>query len=151
MVIKDLRREFVTDLCFRSIQCNAQYEGRYLLGTSLARPVIARAQMQVALEENCEYVSHGATGKGNDCVRLEKCYLAISPSVKIIAPWRMPEFFNRFQGRQDLLEYAEKTGIPVTSTKAKPYSMDDNLAHCSYEAGQLEDASQSPPDDMWTR
>ncbi|OCK75604.1 argininosuccinate synthase [Lepidopterella palustris CBS 459.81] len=151
MVIKDLRREFVEELCFRAIQCNAQYEGRYLLGTSLARPVIARAQMQVATQEGCQYVSHGCTGKGNDQVRFELAFLTISPSIKIIAPWRMPEFFERFQGRNDLLDYAAATGIPVTSTKAKPYSMDDNLAHCSYESGQLEDPSQPPPNDMWTR
>jgi len=149
--IPDLRREFVEDLCLRAIQCNAQYEGRYLLGTSLARPVIARAQMQVAQQEGCEYVSHGCTGKGNDQVRFELAFLTINPKIKIIAPWRMPEFFERFQGRNDLLDYAAGSGIPVTSTKAKPYSMDDNLAHCSYESGQLEDPSQPPPTDMWTR
>jgi len=151
MVIRDLRREFVEQLCFRAIQCNAQYEGRYLLGTSLARPVIARAQMQVALEEDCQYVSHGCTGKGNDQVRFELAFLAIDPKIKIIAPWRLPEFFKKFEGRQALLDYAAQTGIPVTSTKAKSYSMDDNIAHCSYESGQLEDPSQPPPDDMWTR
>ncbi|KAL1898641.1 argininosuccinate synthetase [Ceratocystis pirilliformis] len=151
MVITDLRREFVDELCFRAVQCNAQYEGRYLLGTSLARPVIARAQMKVATEEGCDYVSHGCTGKGNDQVRFELAFLTIDPKIKIIAPWRMPEFFERFQGRADLLDYADATGIPVTSTKAKPYSMDDNLAHCSYESGQLEDPSQPPPTDMWTR
>ncbi|PHH50738.1 Argininosuccinate synthase [Ceratocystis fimbriata CBS 114723] len=151
MVITDLRREFVDELCFRAVQCNAQYEGRYLLGTSLARPVIARAQMKVAAEEGCDYVSHGCTGKGNDQVRFELAFLTIDPKIKIIAPWRMPEFFERFQGRADLLDYAAATGIPVTSTKAKPYSMDDNLAHCSYESGQLEDPSQPPPTDMWTR
>ncbi|KAN0067729.1 Arginosuccinate synthase domain containing protein [Elaphomyces granulatus] len=150
MIIKDLRRTFVEDLIFPAICCNAQYEGRYLLGTSLARPVIARAQIQVALEEGCQYVSHGY-GKGNDQVRFELAFLAIDPQIKIIAPWRIPEFFERFQGRNDLLEYAAKTGIPVTSTKAKPYSMDDNIAHCSYESGQLEDPSRPPPDDMWTR
>jgi argininosuccinate synthase len=149
--IPDLRREFVEDLCLRAIQCNAQYEGRYLLGTSLARPVIARAQMQVAAQEGCEYVSHGCTGKGNDQVRFELAFLTINPKIKIIAPWRMPEFFERFQGRNDLLSFAAETNIPVTSTKAKPYSMDDNLAHCSYESGQLEDPSQPPPNDMWTR
>jgi len=151
MVVKDLRRQFVNELCWAAVKCNAQYEGRYLLGTSLARPVIARAQMQVADEEGCDYVSHGCTGKGNDQVRFELAFLAIDPKIKIIAPWRMPEFFSRFQGRNDLLDYASQTGIPVTSTKAKPYSMDDNLVHCSYESGQLEDPAQPPPDDMWTR
>ncbi|KIW00626.1 argininosuccinate synthase [Verruconis gallopava] len=150
MVIQDLRREFVEQLCFRAIQCNAQYEGRYLLGTSLARPVIARAQMRVAKEHGCDYVSHGCTGKGNDQVRFELAFMTIDPKIKVIAPWRIPEFYNRFQGRNDLLDYAAATGIPVTSTKAKPYSMDANLAHCSYEAGSLEDPSLPPPDDMWT-
>ncbi|KAF2674659.1 argininosuccinate synthase [Microthyrium microscopicum] len=151
MVITDLRKEFVEELCFRAVQCNAQYEGTYLLGTSLARPVIARAQMKVAAEEGCQYVSHGCTGKGNDQVRFELAFLTIDPKIKVIAPWRMKEFFERFQGRNDLLDYAAKSGIPVTSTKAKPYSMDDNIAHCSYESGQLEDPSQPPPTDMWTR
>ncbi|KAF2804858.1 argininosuccinate synthase [Mytilinidion resinicola] len=151
MIIKDLRREFVEQLCLRAIQCNAQYEGTYLLGTSLARPVIARAQMQATLDEGCQYVSHGCTGKGNDQVRFELAFLAIDPKIKIIAPWRLPEFFERFEGRDALLDYAAQKGIPVASTKAKPYSMDDNIAHCSYESGQLEDPSKPPPVDMWTR
>ncbi|OCL08218.1 argininosuccinate synthase-like protein [Glonium stellatum] len=151
MIILDLRREFIEQLCFRAVQCNAQYEGRYLLGTSLARPVIARAQMRVAQDEGCDFVSHGCTGKGNDGIRFELAFLAIDPKIQVIAPWRIPEFYNRFQGRNDLLDYADATGIPVTSTKAKPYSMDDNIAHCSYEAGALEDPSIPPPDDMWTR
>ncbi|KAI9836753.1 MAG: hypothetical protein M1837_003241 [Sclerophora amabilis] len=151
MIILDLQREFVEQLCFRAVQCNAQYEGRYLLGTSLARPVIARAQIRVAQEEGCDLVSHGCTGKGNDGIRFELAFLAINPKIQVVAPWRIPEFYNRFQGRNDLLDYAAATGIPVTSTKAKPYSMDDNIAHCSYEAGALEDPSLSPPDDMWTR
>jgi len=151
MIISDMRREFIDDLCMRAVQCNAQYEGRYLLGTSLARPVIARAQMRVALEEGCGFLSHGCTGKGNDGVRFELAFLAINPKIQIIAPWRIPEFYNRFPGRTALLDYAAATGISVTSTKAKPYSMDDNIAHCSYEAGDLEDPAIPPPDDMWTR
>lgn len=131
-------------------ECNAIYEGRYLLGTSLARPVIARAQMRVAQREGCQFVSHGATGKGNDQVRFELAFYAIQPSIKIIAPWRDPKFFKRFAGRNDLLDYAAQTGIPVTSTKAKPWSMDANSAHCSYEAGVLEDPNHTPPADMWT-
>lgn len=149
MVIEDLRKEFVVDLCFRAVQCNAIYEGRYLLGTSLARPVIARAQMRVAMQEGCDFVSHGCTGKGNDQVRFELAFLTIQPSIKIIAPWREPKFFNRFQGRNDLLDYAAATGIPVTSTKAKPWSMDANMAHISYEAGVLEDPDHTPDNDMW--
>lgn len=102
-------------------ECNAIYEGRYLLGTSLARPVIARAQMRAAQREGCQYVSHGATGKGNDQVRFELAFYAIQPSIKIIAPWRDPKFFNRFAGRNDLLDYAAQTGIPVTSTKVSSH------------------------------
>jgi argininosuccinate synthase len=136
-VILDLQKEFVEELCFRAIQCNATYEGRYLLGTSLARPVIARAQIRVAQKENCNFVSHGCTGKGNDQVRFELAFYTLQPSIKVIAPWRLPEFCDRFKGRQDLLDYAEKHNIPVTSTKAKPWSMDANLAHCSYEAGMF--------------
>lgn len=143
------RREFVEELCFTAVQCNAIWEDRYLLGTSLARPVIARAQMRVAQRENCVAVSHGCTGKGNDQVRFELAFYAIQPTIRVIAPWRLPEFYERFAGRNDLLDYADKVGIPVTSTKAKPWSMDENLAHCSYEAGILEDANTAPPDDMW--
>lgn len=136
MVILDLQKEFVEELCFRAVQCNASYEGRYLLGTSLARPVIARAQIRVAQQEGCGFVSHGCTGKGNDQVRFELAFYTLQPTIKVIAPWRLPEFCDRFKGRQDLLDYAEQHGIPVTSTKAKPWSMDANLAHCSYEAGK---------------
>lgn len=166
--MEDLRREFVEELCFPAIQCNAVYEGVYLLGssslhlrlacaaltvsssgTSLARPVIARSQIAVAQKENCVAVSHGCTGKGNDQVRFELAYYALQPSIKVIAPWRLPEFYERFVGRNDLLDYAAQQKIPVTSTKSKPWSMDENLAHCSYEAGILEDPDTTPPDDMW--
>jgi argininosuccinate synthase len=118
-------------------------------GTSLARPVIARAQIAVAQKENCVAVSHGCTGKGNDQVRFELAFYALQPSIKVIAPWRLPEFYNRFAGRNDLLDYAAQQKIPVTSTKSKPWSMDENLAHCSYEAGILEDPDTTPPSDMW--
>lgn len=121
----------------------------YLLGTSLARPVIARAQIAVAQKENCQYISHGCTGKGNDQVRFELAFYALQPSIKVIAPWRIPEFYEVFPGRDALLDYAAKKGIPVTSTKSKPWSMDENLAHCSYEAGILEDPNTTPPSDMW--
>ena len=106
--------------------------------------------MKVAEQEGCQFVSHGCTGKGNDQVRFELAFYTINPDIKVIAPWRDPTFFKQFAGRNDLLDYAEKHNIPVTSTKAKPYSMDANLAHCSYEAGMLEDPDQSPPTDMWT-
>lgn len=151
MIIDDLRKVFVDELCWKAVQCNAIYEDQYLLGTSLARPVIARGMMKAAEKEGCDFVSHGCTGKGNDQVRFELAYLTINPAIKVIAPWRDPTFYNRFQGRNDLLDYAAEKGIPVTSTKAKPYSMDDNLAHCSYEAGMLEDPNVTPPQDMWTR
>ena len=120
-----------------------------MLGTSLARPVIARGMMEVALQEGCDFVSHGCTGKGNDQVRFELAYYGLSPSIKVIAPWRLPEFYERFAGRTALLEYAAKNGIPVTQTAAKPWSTDENLFHISYEAGILEDPNQTPPDDMW--
>ncbi|KAI9674688.1 MAG: argininosuccinate synthetase [Caeruleum heppii] len=147
--IEDLRREFIEELCFPAVQCNAIYENVYLLGTSLARPVIARGQIAVAQKENCIAVSHGCTGKGNDQVRFELAFYALQPSIKVIAPWRLPEFYDRFAGRNDLLEYAAQVGIPVSQTKAKPWSMDENLAHCSYEAGILEDPDTTPPEDMW--
>ncbi|KAL9114564.1 MAG: hypothetical protein Q9187_007451 [Circinaria calcarea] len=147
--VDDKRAEFVKELCFPAIMCNAIYEGTYLLGTSLARPVIARGMIAFAQQENCQYVSHGCTGKGNDQVRFELAFYALQPSIKVIAPWRDPSFYETYPGRQDLLKYAEEKKIPVSSTKAKPWSMDENLAHCSYEAGILEDPNTTPPEDMW--
>ncbi|KAI9890108.1 MAG: argininosuccinate synthetase [Vezdaea aestivalis] len=147
--ITDLRRPFITELCTPAIQCNAIYENVYLLGTSLARPIIARAQIAVARSEGCAYVSHGCTGKGNDQVRFELGFYALQPDIKVIAPWRDPEFYTRFPGRQALLEYAAAVGVPVSQTKSKPWSMDENAAHCSYEAGILEDPAVEPPKDMW--
>jgi argininosuccinate synthase len=148
-VVEDVRREFVEELCFPAVQSNAIYENVYLLGTSLARPVIARAQITVAQREGCFAVSHGCTGKGNDQVRFELGFYALKPDVKVIAPWRLPEFYNRFAGRKDLLDYATEKGIPVAQTKAKPWSTDENLAHISFEAGILEDPDTTPPKDMW--
>jgi len=147
--VADLKKEFVEALCFPAVQANAIYENVYLLGTSLARPVIARGQIAVAEKEGCVAVSHGCTGKGNDQVRFELGYYALKPDIKVIAPWRLPEFYNRFAGRNDLLDYAAKAGIPTVQSKAKPWSMDENLAHCSYEAGILEDPDTTPPADMW--
>jgi argininosuccinate synthase len=151
MIIGDLQREFVDEIVFRAIQCNAIYEDRYLLGTSLARPIIARAQVRVAEEYNCEYLSHGCTGKGNDQVRFELAWKACNPSIKVIAPWRLPEFIQKFQGRADLLKFAAENNIPVSSTPKAPWSMDDNIVHCSYEAGVLEDPDHTPPKELWTR
>ncbi|KAK9311219.1 argininosuccinate synthase [Lipomyces starkeyi] len=148
-VLVDVRREFVEELCFPAIQTNAIYENVYLLGTSLARPVIARAQIKVAQEEGCFAVTHGCTGKGNDQVRFELSFYALQPNIKCITPWRLPEFFNRFAGRSALLAYAAEKGIPVQQTAAKPWSTDENLAHISFEAGILEDPNTTPPKDMW--
>ncbi|KAI1809601.1 arginosuccinate synthetase [Poronia punctata] len=150
MIIQDLQQELVEELVWPAVQCNALYEDAYLLGTSLARPVIARAMMKVAKQYNCEYLSHGCTGKGNDQVRFELAWRALDQKTKTIIPWRIPEFCERFAGRQALLDFAESKGVPVTSTKAKPFSMDANLIHCSYEAGLLEQPELEPPSDMWT-
>lgn len=145
----DCREEFVKDILFPAVQVNAVYEDVYLLGTSLARPVIAKAQIDVAEQEGCFAVAHGCTGKGNDQIRFELGFYALKPDVKVIAPWRDPEFFERFAGRKDLLDYAAEKGIPVTQTKSKPWSTDENQAHISYEAGILEDPDTTPPKDMW--
>jgi len=147
--IEDLRKEFVEDLVFPAIQANAIYEDLYLLGTSLARPVIAKKQVEIAKVEGCTHVSHGCTGKGNDQVRFELAFYALQPSIKVIAPWRLPVFCERFQGRSDLLKYAAEKGISVSQTPSKPWSTDENLFHISYEAGILEDPDVTPPRDMW--
>ncbi|KAH7175848.1 argininosuccinate synthase [Dactylonectria macrodidyma] len=153
MVIEDLQQEFVDELIFRAIQCNAIYEDRYLLGTSLARPLLARALVRVAHKYNCKIVSHGCTGKGvpGSQVRFELAWKALDPSLSIIAPWRMPSFFNRFQGRQDLLKFAAENNIPVSSTPKAPWSQDDNLAHCSSESGILEKPDMPAPNDVWIK
>ncbi len=144
--IDDLREEFVRDFVFPMLRANAVYEGRYLLGTSIARPLIAKRQIEIAQEEGADAVCHGATGKGNDQVRFELTYLALKPDVKIVAPWR--EW--TMKGREELIAYAHAHGIPVTATKAKPYSTDRNLLHISYEGGILEDPWKEPTDDMYT-
>jgi len=144
--IDDLRETFVKDYVFPAFRANAVYEGQYLLGTSLARPLIAKRQMEIAKIEGADAVSHGATGKGNDQVRFELTYLAHDPNIRIIAPWREWALGSRTL----LMEYAEKHGIPVPTTQAKPYSSDRNLLHISYEGGVLEDPWNSPPDDMFT-
>lgn len=147
VVISDLREIFVRDFVFPAIQAHAVYEGEYLMGTSLARPVIAREQTRVAENWKADAVAHGATGKGNDQVRFELTYQALAPGLKIIAPWRSWEF----QGRLDLIAYAKTHGITVTSTAEKPYSMDENIMHTSYEGGILEDPWQAPPAEIFTR
>ncbi len=143
--VEDLREIFVKEHIFPMLRANAVYEGSYLLGTSIARPLIARRQIEIARKEGADAVSHGATGKGNDQVRFEVTYLALDPTVKIIAPWR--EW--TFRSRRELIEYASTHGIPVTATKAKPYSMDLNLFHVSYEGGILEDPWEAPPEEIF--
>jgi argininosuccinate synthase len=143
--MEDLREVFAKEHVFPMLRANAVYEGSYLLGTSIARPLIARRQIEIAEKEGADAVSHGATGKGNDQVRFELTYLALNPAVKIIAPWR--EWPLR--SRRELIEYAARHGIPVTATKAKPYSMDLNLFHTSYEGGILEDPWEAPPEEIF--
>jgi argininosuccinate synthase len=145
VVISDLREEFVRDYVFPAFRANAIYEGSYLLGTSLARPIIAREQVRVAEAENCDAVSHGATGKGNDQVRFELTYLALNPKLKIIAPWRTWDLNSRTK----LIAYAEQHGIPIPVTKEKPYSSDENLLHISFEGGILEDPWNEPEEAMF--
>ena len=149
--VEDLKEEFVTDFIFPAFKANAIYEGRYLLGTALARPLIARHQIRIAAREQAKYVSHGATGKGNDQVRFELTYYALNPRIRVIAPWKMPEFLAQFQGRSDLLAYAATHGIEVQATAAKPYSEDENLLHLSHEAGILEDPSRPAGEDVYSR
>ncbi len=149
--VVDLREQFVTDYIFRVFKANALYEGRYLLGTALARPLIAQQQIEVARREGAELVAHGATGKGNDQVRFELAYYALEPSIRVIAPWKMERFLRRFKGRPDLLAFAEEHGIAVSTSLAKPYSEDDNLLHISHEAGILEDPGLEPDEEIFSR
>lgn len=143
--IEDLREEFARDFVFFAIRANAIYEGTYLLGTSIARPLIAKRQVEIAQKENADSVCHGSTGKGNDQVRFELTYYALAPHIKVVAPWR--EW--TFSAREELIDYAKKHGIDVPVTKAKPYSMDRNLMHISYEGGVLEDPWNEPDESMF--
>ncbi len=143
--IDDLKEEFVRDFVFPTIQAGAIYEGTYLLGTSVARPLIAKRQIEIAHQEGADAVAHGATGKGNDQVRFELTYLSLDPHIKVIAPWREWSF----RSRSDLIAYAKDHGIPVPVTKEKPYSSDRNLLHISFEGGILEDPWNEPPEDMF--
>jgi argininosuccinate synthase len=145
VIVEDLKEDFVRDFVWPALRANVLYESAYMLGTSLARPIIARGQVQAAKRVGADAVSHGATGKGNDQVRFELTYMALEPSLKIIAPWRTWEF----KGREDLIAYARKHGIPVPVTKDKPYSSDRNLLHISFEGGILEDPWREPPEDMF--
>jgi argininosuccinate synthase len=145
LYVEDLREEFVRDYVWTALKANAVYEGVYLLGTSLARPVIAKRQIEIAQREGADAVAHGATGKGNDQVRFELTFYALQPDIKVIAPWREWEF----KGRSDLIAYAREHDIPVTATHEKPYSTDRNLMHISFEGGVLEDPWREPPADMF--
>lgn len=149
--VEDLKKEFVEEYIFRAVKSQAIYEGRYLLGTSVARPIIAKRQIEIAEKEGAQFVSHGATGKGNDQVRFELSYYALNPDIKVLAPWKMEEFLTRFEGRQDMLNYADQYGIPVTATRKKPYSEDDNMLHISHEAGILEDPNAAADEDVYSR
>ncbi len=147
--VENLQRIFVTEFIFPAIAGKAIYENRYLLGTSLARPAIARRHVEIALKEKADAVAHGATGKGNDQVRFELAFAALAPQLEVISPWKDKEFLAQFQGRTDLIAYAKKHSIPVEATAEKPYSSDENLMHRSYEAGMLEDPAAAPLKDMF--
>uniref|UniRef100_A0A7S1GNM3 Argininosuccinate synthase n=1 Tax=Cyclophora tenuis TaxID=216820 RepID=A0A7S1GNM3_CYCTE len=148
-VVTDLRKDFVDNYVFEAVKCNAIYESRYLLGTSIARPCISKEMIRIAEEEGAQYIAHGATGKGNDQVRFEMCAQALSPKITAIAPWRDAEFIESFKGRTDLLAYCSKHGIPVDAKPKANYSIDENLFHTSYESGMLEDAMCSPDESMF--
>lgn len=143
--VEDLREEFVKDYVFEILKANAVYENKYLLGTSIARPLIAKKQVEIALKEGADAVSHGATGKGNDQVRFELTYTALAPDLEIIAPWRE---WN-FKSRTELINYAKDKKIPIPVSKDKPYSSDRNLLHISFEGGVLEDPWKEPSEDMF--
>jgi argininosuccinate synthase len=144
--IEDLREEFVRDFVFTALKANAIYEGTYLLGTSIARPLIAKRQVEIAQLEGADAVAHGATGKGNDQVRFELTYYALNPYIRVISPWREWQF----KSREDLIAYARKSGIAIPVTKEKPYSSDRNLFHISFEGGILEDPWSEPPEQMFS-
>jgi argininosuccinate synthase len=145
--VEDLREEFARDFVFAALRANAIYEGTYLMGTSLARPIIAKGQIKIAKKEKADAVCHGATGKGNDQVRFELTYMALKPDIRIIAAWRDSRW--PFQSREQMINYAAKHGIPLPVSKAKPYSSDRNLLHISHEGGILEDPWSEPPEDMF--
>ena len=148
VLVENVEEEFVKDYVLPSIHWNALYEGTYLLGTALARPLISKKQIEVAEREGAVAVGHGATGKGNDQVRFELSYYALKPDIRVVAPWKIPEFYQKYPGRTELLAYAEKYGIPVKATKDQPWSSDENMMHISFESGMLEDPWQEPRQEM---
>jgi len=148
--VEDLRKEFVTDYIFHALKANAVYEGKYLLGTAIARPIIAKHHINIARKENTHYVAHGSTGKGNDQVRFELGYYALMPEVTIISPWKDPEYLAAFEGRSDMIAYAKAHDISIKASTKKPYSEDENLLHISHEAGILEDPELRCPEDVFS-
>lgn len=148
--VEDLRKVLVTDYVYPALKANTIYEGTYMLGTSLARPIIAKKHIEIAKKEGAKYVAHGATGKGNDQVRFEFGYYMNMPDVKVISPWKDPEWLEEFEGRSDMIAFAEKHGIPIKATLKKPYSEDANLIHISHEAGILEDPSKRCPENVFS-
>ena len=145
VIVEDLRLPFVRDFCFPALRAGAIYEGTYLLGTSLARPLIAARQVWCAGETGCDALAHGCTGKGNDQVRFELTYMALAPQLPVIAPWREWDIVSR----EDAIRYAERHGVPIAQTKSDLYSRDANLWHISHEGGPLEDPAVAPPESMW--
>ena len=146
--VDDVQEEFTADYVFPMMQANAIYEGTYLLGTSIARPLIAKRMVDIAIDEGAEAICHGATGKGNDQVRFELTAYALKPDIKVIAPWRMPDEFA-FEGRIDMINYLKDRGIPCSVSASKPYSTDRNLLHISFEGGVLEDPWNEPDESIW--
>ena len=149
VLVENVEEEFVKEYVMPSIHWNALYEGTYLLGTSLARPLISKKQIEVASREGAVAVAHGATGKGKDQVRFELSYYALNPNIKVVAPWKIPDFYKKYPGRSELLAYAKKYKIPVKASKNEPWSSDENLMHISFESGMLEDPWQAPSQDMF--
>ena len=147
--IEDLKKDLIEKYIFEMLKANAIYEAQYLNGTAIARPIIAKKQVEIANKENTNILAHGCTGKGNDQVRFELTWMKFLPNVKIISPWKEEDWLNKFKGRIDLINYAKKHNIPIDVSLKKPYSTDENLLHISYESGILEDASCPPTEDMF--
>ena len=147
--VEDLKKEFVESYIFQALKANAVYETQYLLGTAIARPLIAKKHVEIAKKEKTNKLAHGCTGKGNDQVRFELAWMQFMPNVEIISPWKDPEWLDKFKGRTDMINYAKKENIPIDVSLKKPYSMDENLLHISYESGILEDAKNKPNPDMF--
>jgi len=147
--VEDLKKDLVEKYIFEMLKANAIYEGQYLLGTAIARPIIAKKQVEIAKKEETNILAHGCTGKGNDQVRFELIWMKFLPDVKIISPWKEDDWLNEFQGRKDLINYAKQENIPIDVTLKKPYSTDENLLHISYESGILEDAGCKPQEEMF--